>query len=614
MTSIRSSARASTVIAIFLGLFSAGCGMGLCLEPGECGGGGGGGVVPPGGFIPVADPLEFTSFMASSLHRDKSATQLTLLEELAIGTSALPSGHREVPKIGSTAPPVIGDNDAGIDGAATFATRPTINCGTTQTTIAQRIDHCFAQNGALASWDGATNGNSGQGLWKLVTRSGANEVWRDERTGLIWSSPLGVSTNWCRASGNSGGGPFGQVDAFNVCDNVANQDQVTPESMCTEAAGLNTSAAYDAMKGGMRLTATGSSPSVVWRLPTKNDYHLAEMNGIRFVVPVAGNFFWTATVLSTFRDWAWEWADNFGQIGIRQRVTATRQVRCVGRPGTAGTASGVESYASKMPSMIHRNKGATVITLEQEILAGQGGLPTGYREIPNLNLDDEGSDDTNVAPGVRPSVVCGTTQATVALRIANCAALNGAVATWEGAANANSGQATWKLVTYNGTHEVWRDERTKLLWTDTLGQTNWCRASGSSGGGPLFEDDISNYCDNAGNQNQVTPESWCAENAGFNTPGAYDSMKGGMRLAATATSPAVVWRLPTVWDYNLAEVDGIRFPKPTAVIAFWSASAFSFVRANGWFFYGDRGDIGGDDRSTPATYYVKCVGRYAFEE
>lgn len=552
--------------------------------------------------------------MASTLHRDKTAVQLTLLEELALGNSALPSGYREVPKIGSTAPPVIGDNDAYIDGAATFATRPTTNCGTTQTTIQQRIDHCLAQNGALASWDGATNGNSGQGLWKLVTRSGANEVWRDERTGLIWSSPLGISTNWCRASGNSGGGPFGQVDPFNICDNAANQDQAIPESLCTEAAGLNTSAAYDGPKGGMRLAATGTSPSVVWRLPTKNDYHLAEVNGIRFVVPVVSNFFWTATVLSTFRDWAWEWADNFGQIGIRQRVTGTRQVRCVGRPGTAGTASGSDSYATRLSSMIHRDKGSTAITLEGETIAGNGGLPAGYREVPDLNKDDEGSNDVNVTPGSRPAVVCGNSQSTIALRIANCAALNPTNAIWDGSVKGNAGQGVWKLVTYNGTHEVWRDERTKLLWSDTLGQTNWCRASGSSGGGPLFEDDISNYCDNAGNQNQVTPESWCVENAGFNTPALYDSMKGGMRLAASGTSPSVVWRLPTNWDFNMAEVNGLRFPLPTAIISFWSSTAYSFIRAYGWFFVGDRGDLGGDDRAIAATYYVKCVGRYAFDE
>jgi hypothetical protein len=96
--------------------------------------------------------------------------------------------------------------------------------------------------------------------------------------------------------------------------------------------------------------------------------------------------------------------------------------------------------------------------------------------------------------------VCGKTDATVTSKIADCAAKNPSVATWDGTAKGISGEGSWTLVTVyssavgdtDGTtcnttacYEVWRDNRTGLLWSDALDESgtttfNWCHASGAN--------------------------------------------------------------------------------------------------------------------------------------
>ncbi len=294
-----------------------GC-AGICLNQAQC---------PDGSWSAGS----FINFMASTLHRDKSTAQITLQAELTQGTTALPVGYRKFPRIGNDILPTAGDDEGRLGGSVTYALRPATSCGTNQSTVAARIAHCASQNPTRSTWDGSTSGNSGQGVWKLVTYNGAHEVWRDERTNLVWSDNLGT-TNWCRASGVSGGGPFGQVDQYGFCDNVANQNQVTPESWCTEDSGVNTPGIYDSMKGGMRFAVTGTSPSVVWRLPTKWDYHQAEIDGIRFPLPSMGFAFWSASMDSAYRGNAWYYFGGYGGIlTVVDRGMGGYYVQCVGR-------------------------------------------------------------------------------------------------------------------------------------------------------------------------------------------------------------------------------------------------------------------------------------------
>lgn len=275
----------------------------------------------------------------SNAYRNQATPAITQAQETTTHAgAAFPAGYQEVPRIST-------DDDgyvsAGVTSSqVTLVNRAAfVNCGTAQSTIVARISDCATQNGADATWDGSVKGNAGQGAWKLVTRAAANqEVWQDQRTGLVWSSVLTAAENWCRASGNAEVG-----DPSNYCDNVIYQP--TSESWCAET-GTTVEAAgsgevwatpvYHASKGGMGATATATSPSVRWRLPTKYDYQLADNNGIRFVMPematTGSAFEWSASVnaSSVNRADAWAFHGATGSFATSVRTTAA-SVRCVGR-------------------------------------------------------------------------------------------------------------------------------------------------------------------------------------------------------------------------------------------------------------------------------------------
>jgi hypothetical protein len=165
--------------------------------------------------------------------------------------------------------------------------------------------------------------------------------------------------------------------------------------------------------------------------------------------------------------------------------------------GVTGTYTG--TFAANAASNALRDAGSTVIpqlagqttshqiTLQTETATyGTTSLPTGsgynYRDIPDMTKDDEEYLGTTCNFAPRPSNSCGTTQTTVALRIANCAAQNPTTSTWNGASQCSRGQATWSLVTRDGANkEVWQDNRTGLLWSSLVSAgLNWCQASGNT--------------------------------------------------------------------------------------------------------------------------------------
>jgi len=198
-------------------------------------------------------------------------------------------------------------------------------------------------------------------------------------------------------------------------------------------------------------------------------------------------------------------------------------------------------------------------------------MPTGYRDVPNANTDDDGY----IAAGtVSPQVTlvnrsgfinCGTTKTTIAARITDCGTKNGVNATWDGSTLSNMGHGIWKLVTQAAAfEEVWQDTRTGLLWSSDMPISgNWCTAAGNA-----QSDDPSAFCNNTAQQpNYPSAQSWCAETGpttmipvtgSGETWGAtptYTPAKGGMGMTATATSPSVRWRLPTYYDFTLEPID-----------------------------------------------------------
>ena len=286
------------------------------------------------------------SSLASNAHRNLGATQISQSDEVTTYAGVdLPAGYREVPDI-------LLDDEGSVGGNVTFVDRTgwsTTTCGLSGT-IDQRIADCAANGtiGTEATWDGAVKGNAGQGAWKLVTREGdlgsslagaGREVWRDERTGLLWSSKVATSLNWCKASGSNfiTNNPSAQDDPNDYCDNATSQTTGTGPgnkaiSACYED-GENyftgtDGAIDDAGKGSL---GSASTPAVRWRLPSIYEYEQANINGIRFVLPDSdGNYEWSASVVSSLRNLAWIFNGSTGSVSLLSRY-GTRAVRCVGR-------------------------------------------------------------------------------------------------------------------------------------------------------------------------------------------------------------------------------------------------------------------------------------------
>lgn len=268
------------------------------------------------------------------------------------------------------------------------------------------------------------------------------------------------------------------------------------------------------------------------------------------------------------------------------------------------------TFSSLMASGLHRDTGGT--PTQWSILDEKtASLPAGYREVPDITIDDEGFTGVSITYATRPSTPCGTS-GSITDRIDDCAGKNPGSSTWEGSTDGNAAEGTWKLVTLTATStEVWRDERTGLVWSDQLGTANWCVAAGN-----VQSNDPSNYCNNGTYQNQATPTSVCAEAAGLAsavggedyTTGTYGDAKGG--LGALNVDAPVRWRLPTSYDWKLADINGVRrvLPNMNPGSNFWSATINSNNRTIAQVFTGTTGAISSSTR-TSAFNYVRCVGR-----
>ena len=276
----------------------------------------------------------------SNMARESSATQLSQnIESITdAGTNYTNSniGYRAVPNISK-------DHDGSTGVGVTFVDRTgwgATTCGLVGT-LNQRIADCAANGilGPQSTWDGSTKGHGGEGSWKLVTRTGdisaakGREVWRDEKTMLLWSSAVSTSLNWCKASGsnNIAGNPTAENDADGICNIIANQNVVgLAVSACFEDGGINftdTDASIDnAGKAGLGLA---SVPVVAWRLPTANDYMLASIHGLRFVIPDRDTE-WTATTRATGTSNAHMISTVTGVISLPNRANLY-SIRCVGR-------------------------------------------------------------------------------------------------------------------------------------------------------------------------------------------------------------------------------------------------------------------------------------------
>jgi len=314
--------------------------------------------------------------LTSNAYRNKATTPISQIAESSTYAGGdLPAGYRMVPTIATDDDGYLSANSSSpqvtlvlrniVTGDEWNTGVPRIVCGKgINTSIANKIIDCSTQHSAKPSWDagvagkiswdGNINGNAGQGIWTLVSvysSSLANgdlcdttckEVWRDDRTGLIWSDKLPID-NWCRASGNAEA-----ADPSNLCNNITYQPNypTAAESWCAEdgpttmmeATGSGetwASSSYHDAKGGLGKT---TAISVRWRLPTKYDYGAAENNGIRFVLPGMSDnnsavfMEWTSTIKASDRSSAIAFDVHHGTSATGVRSNNTDAVtRCIGR-------------------------------------------------------------------------------------------------------------------------------------------------------------------------------------------------------------------------------------------------------------------------------------------
>lgn len=292
--------------------------------------------------------------------------------------------------------------------------------------------------------------------------------------------------------------------------------------------------------------------------------------------------------------------------------------------GVTGSFYGSGDWASAA----HRNLDTAQIGFQAEIGTYAGTtskpLPAGYRVVPQVSRDDDGYTQVEVQNVERAgwgSAACGTT-GSLSDRINDCAAEFGVNARWIGGQNGNAGQGSWKLVTRLGANEstrgkeVWLDERTGLLWSSLVStELNWCKASGSNNASDadvaagFKQNDPNDICDNASYQSTgLDPVSACAELEAVpaTEAGIFNAGKGNL-----AASDAVYWRLPTLYDFEIAEYNGLRFVLPDAGVnggrEEWTATTSSSSSQRAWTYNSSIGTHVARDRGTG--FAVRCIGR-----
>lgn len=279
----------------------------------------------------------------------------------------------------------------------------------------------------------------------------------------------------------------------------------------------------------------------------------------------------------------------------------------------------------------------------EQTIAAPSPLPTGYYSVPHVkpNSDvDAQFPDLVAAPASTPiaapvdrtgwnNTTCGTS-GSITARITNCNTTFsglGSTAVWQGTTRGHAGQGIWKLVTRtscNGNNcvEVWQDVSTGLMWSSlvtTSSGANWCQASGNSNSSAvsnlnLVEQDPTGICTDPTYQNTTTnPMSACYENSQFtNTFNGINSTypgKGGLTTALAWNAGKVFWRLPTIYDYILANHNGLRFVLPDIANSEkeWTATTYSSSRNKAWTYsihYGFRSTV-----LKILPLQVRCIGR-----
>lgn len=245
----------------------------------------------------------------SQIHREKGAPVLSYAEEIA------KTLNNSLSDVLYRIRPLMETDDESSAFTVQILGRPKTVCGIAGTLqgVDSRITDCFQKNGSSSLWEGSRYGTSGEGIWKLVSRNAdGREIWFDTRTGMLWSDLITVeavsSFNWCQAAGNTESDtPTTSVDCNELAEGV---------SLCAGAVDADI------------------TTNVKWRLPTRNDFLQADINGARAVLKKESSLgLWTATMRSGVagRNEAWIYKTADGTL-TNDVLSSKHHVRCIGVP------------------------------------------------------------------------------------------------------------------------------------------------------------------------------------------------------------------------------------------------------------------------------------------
>lgn len=246
----------------------------------------------------VTPPVTTESGVPSYLHRDRGQRVLTTHEAISylLDENNQTSARRSIPIIAT-------DDEGSFSNVRTLPEakngRPTEVCGVgVNKTLGERISDCAQKNGSKAIWEASLYGAAGESDWKLVHRNiNRYEVWIDLRTNMVWAD-ASDGARWCKAAGNTE-------------DRCKDDLDSAADRICKTVAGID---------------------NVIWRLPTRNDFLQADLDGMRFVLPNnTERGFWTATInsASSTRTSAWTYRSEQGTLKS-EPFSEVMAVRCIG--------------------------------------------------------------------------------------------------------------------------------------------------------------------------------------------------------------------------------------------------------------------------------------------
>lgn len=241
----------------------------------------------------------------SHAFRFKGTTQYSVdgIREFVLKNSAnvYPDNYRDIPNRDSH------DQDAQ---SGRYTTRGlSIDCGLLDgdnaPNIGKRIADCkekFKNDPDARLWNGKINGVSGEGNWELVMKKADRHIWKDVSTNIIWTDNI-TETTWPNASGSL----VASTDA--ICNN---------DFLAADAANSNTD-----FFGGL------TADEIKLRLPTRNDFLQADLNGARFVLDDIDKTYWTANFVKDTQE-AWVIEQSEGILSKTGITSTGISVRCIG--------------------------------------------------------------------------------------------------------------------------------------------------------------------------------------------------------------------------------------------------------------------------------------------